>query len=159
MLNEEDYKKIKEITSASNAKHIIMEIMNTYGLQSPENASFILDEATKLSTFVMQHYGQKATQYKECAGELMREDDAKVETKEYNLLHLLRICMPIFPEGVVQGMHTVEEIKYFDRLLTILKPTSHVFYWDNKNDWKWARANGVDAYLKLLKYRNAAVLR
>lgn len=154
MLTVEDYAKIKEIVSASNAKHIIMEIINTYGLQSPENASFILDEATKLSIFVMQHYGQKAAQYKECAGELMKDDDSDVKPGEYNLLHLLRICMPVFPDGVVQSTNTSDEIKYFDRLLSILKPTEHVFYWDSKEDWKWARKNGVDSYLKLLNYKH-----
>lgn len=158
MMTAADYEKINEIVSAPNARHIIIELINTYGLQSPENASFIMDEATKLSIFMMKHYGEKAVQYKAATEELLVDETSLAQPKEH-LLHLLRICMPIFPEGNVRAENTVAETKYFDRLLNLLKAPMLVFDWDNKADWKWARANGVDAYLKLLKYRNAAALR
>lgn len=158
MLTVEDYAKIKEIVSASNAKHIIMEIINTYGLQSPENASFIMEEATKLSVFMMQHYGQKATQYKVATEELLVDETSLTRPKEH-LLHLLRICIPIFPEGSIRPENTLAEKECFRRLLDMLKAPVRAFDWDSKTDWKWARINGVDVYLKQLKFRNSGILR
>lgn len=124
MITPEQHETLKKIAEADNAKSMLFELMSMWGLQSAANANALLEEATKISTFMLEHKDNLSANLKGALDALLTADTFDHSDKKKYMLHILKICMGLFPMAEIEERHKPEEIVYFNELIQILHECS-----------------------------------
>lgn len=143
MFDTDINKLVELILNEENSREIVHKLIIAFSKKSVENASWLLNEITSISSSLIGTLSDEIQKTKTALFMMMNTTD--IEDPRTKFARMVPIMMVQFPDGTDIG-HSENEKKFYTQFLEFFR-NPKAFNWIR--DTSWARSFGYYDYLKM----------